>query len=109
MRSFELRAQAARIRAHLPNLREQRDEAEERLRELEMLLTDEKAAVKDLSDEADRLDGREPSVPEDAKRCSDCGRRRGRAEFHRNASASDGLQSRCKGCYRERRRLEKAA
>ncbi|MBA2691751.1 MAG: hypothetical protein H0U65_04545, partial [Rubrobacter sp.] len=51
--SHELRAQAARARAWLPTLRASRDEAEERLRELETLLQEEKAAIRDLSDEAD--------------------------------------------------------
>lgn len=128
--SFELRAQSARIKAWLPRLREQRDEAEERYHQLEQLLQDEKAALTELLDAADVLDGngskpappakpakpKPPPVPEGMKRCPTCGETKNRnTGYYRNRTAHDGVQNACKDCdrartteARERRKAEAA-
>jgi hypothetical protein len=49
---------------------------------------------------------RPPSIPEGFKFCRSCQTIKSHSEWSRNASASDGLQTRCKDCARERGRRD---
>lgn len=105
-----LLSQAARCRAYLPTLRELRDEAEKRFHELDRLLTDEREAVKDIMDEVDAMDGKQPapsSEPvETSKPCEECGEPKDLSEFQRHPTSRDGRVKTCRDCLKARRETE---
>lgn len=109
-KSFQLRSEAARIKSYLGTLREQRDEARGRFNELESLLYDEMEAVRELMDEADTMDGKQPrkAAAGGSKPCAECGVPKDLEEFQRHSFSADGRVGTCRDCLKARRESKKA-
>ncbi|GAA1884765.1 endonuclease VII domain-containing protein [Streptomyces durmitorensis] len=58
----------------------------------------EYAKLWDQRKRQERRELKNPAVPDGFKRCRGCGEVKPHGEWHRNATASDGLSTRCKAC-----------